>query len=165
MNKITIWIYNQFYNFKDWIHSRYMKYKYSDWEDNEYNCGEIKFIWGIKSYDDLSEADACLYTMNDIDICYDRKEKVYILGVETAYLFEDKKAEVEYLERLLDKFTEFMEQNRYETHSSYCLFMSDLCTNCKAATIGELYTMFRIFVEGYKEMYGGTDKWIKNNVL
>lgn len=154
MNKITIWIYNQFYNFKDWAHSRYMKHKYSDWEDNEYNCGEIKFIWGIKSYDCLVSGPANIYTMNDIDITYDRKTGLYELGVETVYMFdEDKIGEVKYLDGLLKAFTDFMTANRYSIDEPYTFFMSP-SINCEAESIPELYTQFRIFVEGYKAVYG-----------
>ena len=28
--------------------------KYTDYKDDEYNTGALKFIWGIKSSDDLS---------------------------------------------------------------------------------------------------------------
>lgn len=48
---------------------RVYKKKYPDYIDDEYNCGNLKFIWGIKSYDDMSSSDANMWTMNDIDIC------------------------------------------------------------------------------------------------
>lgn len=53
---------------------------------------DIKFIWGVKSFDNLSGSDANLYTMNDIDIVYDKKNSEYMLGVETAYLFDSIKS-------------------------------------------------------------------------
>ena len=63
---------------------------YDDYDENfdPYEYGNMKFIWGVKSWDDLTGADACLHTMNDIDIIYDKSAKVYMLGVETAYLFK-----------------------------------------------------------------------------
>ena len=155
MNKITIWFNKRFYDFKDWVCSRYMKRKYPDWEDNEYNCGEIKFIWGIKSYDWLVSGPATIYTMNDIDITYDRKTGLYLLGVETAYLFnEGKTGEVKYLDDLLNEFTKFMNESGYNTNEPYTFFMCDPRADCRAKTIPELYTQFRIFVEGYKAVYG-----------
>ena len=149
--RIALW----FYDLRQRFYSRYMKYKYSDWEDNEYNCGAIKFIWGIKSYDCLVSGPANIYTMNDIDITYDRKTGLYSLGVETAYMFDEgKTGEVKYLDALLNEFTEFMNENRYNTNEPYTFFVCDPHTNCRAETIPELYTQFRIFVEGYKSVYG-----------
>ena len=51
--------------------------KYNEEMDKKYgDCtletDEFKFIWGVKSWDCLVNSDANLYTMNDIDIIYDR---------------------------------------------------------------------------------------------
>ena len=155
MNKITIWFNKRFYDFKDWVFSRYMKHKYSDWEDNEYNCGDIKFIWGIKSYDCLVSGPANICTMNDIDITYSRKTGLYSLGLETAYLFEEGKiGEVKYLDNLLNEFTKFMNENGYNTNEPYTFFLCSPIVEYFAKTIPELYTQFRIFVEGYRAVYG-----------
>ena len=54
-------------NIKHKIMSRKYAKQYSDYADDGYNDGSLKFIWGIKSYDDLSDSDANLYTMNDIE--------------------------------------------------------------------------------------------------
>lgn len=35
----------------------------------------MKFVWGVKSWDDLTGQDVCMYTMNDIDITYNKKSK------------------------------------------------------------------------------------------
>ena len=53
-------------------------------EDYSLETDEIRFIWGKKSYDDLSDLDANLYTLNDIDIVYNKKNNKYMLGVETV---------------------------------------------------------------------------------
>ena len=142
---------------KDKIYCARMKRKYPDWEDNEYNCGDLKFIWGVKSYDDLSSAMPNFYTMNDIDIIYSRKSGLYSLGVETIYAFDggQKQGEVKYLDGLLNEFTKFMVENNYKVDEPYMLLMAQPCTNCFAESIPELYTHFRIFVEGYRVIYGG----------
>ena len=49
---------------------------------------DFKFIWGLKSWYDLSSSDANMFTMNDIDIIYDKQKKKYILGIETAFNFK-----------------------------------------------------------------------------
>lgn len=147
---------NFIYNIKEKIYANKMKKKWSDWEDNDFNCGDLKFIWGITSWDDLSSSSANLYTMNDIDIVYDREKDVYMLGIETAYLFDNKHREAEYLERLLKAFTRFMIDNNYSTTDNYFLFMGQPTIHCTAKTIPELYTQFRIFVEGYKAVYASS---------
>ncbi len=151
---ITSW----FYQIKHKIYCAYMKSKYPDWEDNDYNCGDLKFIWGIKSGDDLSSVPANFYTMNDIDITYSRKTGLYSLGIETAYMFENsKQGEAEYLNDLLQKFTQFMLDNNYDIDEPHMLWMSMPVINDFAESISDLYTQFRIFVEGYKVVYGGED--------
>lgn len=141
---------------KSKINDMRAKRKYSE-EDNEYNCGGIRFVWGVKAGDDhsLSE-EASLYTMNDIDICYDTQKEVYYLGVETIYNFKHgRKGQIAYYDRLLREFTKFMEDNEYDVsvHESECIIEPIVVQEAK--TITELYTMFRIFVEGFKVIYGG----------
>lgn len=123
-----------------------MDKKYGDYtlETDDY-----KFIWGVKSFDDLSGANVCMYTMNDIDIVYDKKRKVYILEVETAYMFETHAAECDYLLECLNAFTKYMDDNGLNKNEPYRFFMNNLCANTEAETIEELYTNFKIFVSGY----------------
>ena len=83
---------------------------YNDYNEDFTENSSMKFIWGLKSYDDLSSCDANLETMNDIDLIYLKDEKKYILNVETAYMFSSKEAEKEYFKILLDKFTKWMEE-------------------------------------------------------
>lgn len=145
-------------NILDKIYTAFMQRKYPDWEDNEYNCGDLKFIWGVKSPDDITSTSANIYTMNDIDVMYSRKSGLYMLSIETAYMFDDgKRGEVAYLCDLLDKFTEFMNKHNYSTNVNYALWMDVPHINMNAESIPELYTQFRIFVEGYKAVYGGEE--------
>jgi len=94
--------------------------------------------------------------MNDIDITYNRKSKLYYLGIETAYMFNKprKENECKYLKRLLEAFTKFMDGNNYSKDYDYCLFMTNPSTCDKAESIEELYMNFKIFVEGYCKAYG-----------
>ena len=128
--------------------------KYNKEMDEKYgDCtletDDIKFIWGVKSFDDLSSSNACLYTMNDIDIIYDKKKKEYILGIETAYLFKTYNDECKYLSDCLKAFTKYMDDNGLNKNESFRLFMNNPCTNMVANSIEELYTNFKIFVNGY----------------
>lgn len=127
--------------------------KYAEEMDKKYgNCAletdDYKFIWGVKSWDDLSGAEACMYTMNDVDIVYDKKKKLYMLGVETAYMFETHADECEYLKDCLKAFTKYMDDNGLNKNEPYRLLMSNPCTSMEAGTIEELYTNFKIFVNG-----------------
>ena len=128
--------------------------KYLEAMDKKYGnyaleTDETKFIWGIKSWDDLTGKDACMWTMNDIDITYDKKSQKYMLGIETAYIFKSHAAECDYLRDCLKAFTKYMDDNDLNKNEPYMLFMSDPCTNMIADTIEELYTNFKIFVDGF----------------
>lgn len=128
--------------------------KYNEEMDKKYgDCAlendDMKFIWGVKSWDDLSSHGACIYTMNDIDIVYDKKEKKYMLGIETAYGFKTHAAECEYLQDCLKAFTKFMDDNGLEKNKPYPLFFSNPCTSMETESIEELYTNFKIFVDGF----------------
>ena len=110
---------------------------------------ETKFIWGVKSWDDLTGKDACMWTMNDIDITYEKKEKKYMLGIETAYMFKTHADECRYLQDCLKAFTKYMDDNGLEKNKPYILFMSNPCTSMEAESIEELYVNFKIFVDGF----------------
>lgn len=143
-----------------WKQSReHGKYKrlYPDFmEENEYDCGEYKFVWGVKSSIDMSGAPACLHTMNDIDLIYSRAKKRYILGIETALWFDKKEDEIAYLTSLLDAFTKYMRANNLPTDEPYKFWMSQPYILLEGETIPEVYTHFKIFVEGYKTVHKPT---------
>lgn len=117
--------------------------------DSSLETDELKFIWGVKSWDDLSGHGACLYSMNDIDITYDKEKKIYMLGIETAYMFKSHAAECKYLQDCLRAFTKYMDDNGLKKNKPYMLFMSNPCTSMTADTIEELYVNFKIFVDGF----------------
>ena len=153
MDKIKSQIYCKTHNIRNYLQVKKYKRLYPDYIDDEYNCGSLKFIWGVKSWDDLSSEDTSLFTMNDIDITYDRDTKLYNLSIETIYMFEDnkEKEECKYLKYLLDKFSKYMDDNGYSKDYKTYLAMYDCFS---AETIGELYFKFKIFVEGYCKVCG-----------
>ena len=122
-------------------------------EETEYDNGKYKFIWGVKSPDDLCQNHACLHTMNDIDIIYSREKKRYILSIETAYWFETQEGVITYLQSLLKRFTEYMDEQGYNKTAPYKFWMSQPSMLLEEETIPELYTSFKIFVEGYTKVY------------
>ena len=87
--------------------------------------------------------------MNDIDIIYDKKKKEYMLGIETSYIFKTHTAECNYLSDCLKAFTKYMDDNGLNKDEPFRLFMNNHCINMVANSIEELYTNFKIFVNGY----------------
>ena len=129
---------------------------YDDYNEDFTENSSMKFIWGLKSYDDLSSCDANLETMNDIDLIYLKDEKKYILGVETAYIFNSKEAEKEYFKVLLDKFTKWMKEQGYNTNSTlntyddmYEIFSGCININTHFNTIENAYRTFKLLVNWY----------------
>jgi len=107
----------------------------------------IEFIWGVKSWDDLTNQDVELYTMNDIDIIYNTKTKRYSLGIETIYDFEDINKIIQYLEKLLNLFTDFMNTNSYNTKIDFNLSCFNIIS-FNQPSIEDLYANFYIYVKG-----------------
>lgn len=131
---------------KEEKYTKKMNNKYGDYLlEND----DTKFIWGVKSWDDLSGSDANLYTMNDIDIVYNKKKQEYMLGVETAYIFRNYDSERNYLKNCLKAFEKYMDDKGLEKDRPYSLFMCNPCTSMKAKSIEELYINFKIFVDGF----------------
>ena len=153
LKKLWWKIYNVYKNTREKRLIRSYKKKYPDYVDDEYNRGNLKFIWGIKSYDDMSSSYANMWTMNDIEIVYDRDTKQYMLGIETSYLFDDIQADCEYYKRLLDYFTQYMNDNRLSTEPHYCPFFANLDMRFEADSIEELYTRFKIVVTGFYNIF------------
>lgn len=132
-----------------WKYKKYNKDMDKKYGDSSFENDSIKYIWGVKSFDDLSGADCCLDTMNDIDIIYDKKNKKYMLGIETAYTFENYDSECVYLKKCLDAFTKYMDNNNLNKNEKFYLFFSKPETSTRANSIEELYTNFKIFVDGF----------------
>ena len=129
-----------------------MEYDAGECEDNFnlYENDDMKFIWGVKSWDDLCDSDACLYTMNDIDLIYLKKDNKYILSLETVFMFDKEERKLSYLERCLDAFTKFMVEHGYNINAKphwWDVFSDGM--NAHFDSIEECYAMFKLLVNGY----------------
>lgn len=145
------------YNLRSAKQEKQCRKKYPDYNgETAYDCGDYKFIWGVKSSIDLCSEPACLHTMNDIDLIYSREKKRYILSIETALWFDKKEDEIAYLISLLDAFTKYMRANNLPTDEPYKFWMSQPSILLEGETIPEVYTNFKIFVEGYKTVHKPT---------
>lgn len=159
LQKVRFCILDIYYAVKDKHWTRKIRQKYPDFKgETEYDDGLQKFIWGVKSRDDLCSEPACLHTMNDIDLIYSREKKLYVLSIETAYWFESSAGVAEYLQFLLKCFTKFMDEQRYDKNDKYRFWMSPSSLTFEGETISEVYTYFRIFVEGYQLVEGVAEK-------
>ena len=123
---------------------------YEDEYDNPYENEIMKFIWGVKSWDDLTCSDACLYTMNDIDLLYLKDQKKYLFSIETIFQFDKEEYKLNYLKRCLDTFTKFMVENGYDTEAKphwWDVFGNGM--NAHFDSIEECYAMFKMLVNAY----------------
>ena len=150
---IKIPVIKQIYQVWDKINdSRFIKQYEKDYI-NEYETQNMKFIWGVKSWDDLSSAkSANLYTMNDIDLIYLKDENKYILGIETMFMFKEEKHKLNYLTGCLKAFTEFMKDNGYNTEIKpfwMDVFSYGWNINTHFDSIEDCYAMFKLLVNGY----------------
>ncbi len=127
---------------------------YPDWQDDEFNLLDHKFIWGIDL--DHPEQPTSFHSWNDAYVYFNRKDKFYYMEVDTTlfiahYADEDSQAVVRTeLDRLLkidEAFRIFLIENNLRMCAENLPFWS---LDLKAETLTELYTRFRILLEGYK---------------
>lgn len=151
--KIAKWFpFNIVEKIKDEIEWKKAEKFYDDFNEDGTENSTMKHIWGLKSYDDLSSVPCGLMSMNDIDVIYLKNENKYILSIETIYMFEDIHGQYRYMEYLLDKFTEFMTENNYDTTKEFGLyevFTDGVNINAHFDSIEECYTAFKMFVNGF----------------
>jgi len=142
-------IYNYYKKITYFFDERHMKRYWISYNETE----DMKLIWGILSYDDLSGSEtANFHTMNDLDLIYHKDENKYSISIETIYDFEEERYKEEYLRECLDKFTKFMEASGHDINkqiSWYDVFSSGMNINTHFITIEECYAMFRLLVNGY----------------
>ena len=113
----------------------------------------LKFVWGIKSYDDLSGRPADLYTINDFEIDYLTDTKKYIYSVETVYAFSDSEHEITYLKGIFEEFTKWMRKKGLQT--DYHPSVNDVFGNVNNEgfdDLEELYADFKLKCMGFVKL-------------
>lgn len=118
-------------------------------KDSVIESKHSKFIWGVTSIETPFKSSANLYTVNDIEIIYFKKPKLYSLSINTGYIFDSYETEKEYLQCCLLAFGIFMEQNGYSTEEDFVFYLSSPSLTMTSDNIEHLYTQFKIFVNGY----------------
>ena len=126
---------------------------------NEAINNRFKFIWGVPSDDELAPNDLNIFSLTDFSIIYDNEEQKYFMSIETIYEFKNGiKGEIAYLRYILEKFEKWLQDNNYDinsiqTHYSTVLQKWGACDETKYDSILELYSHFKIMVEGYTILY------------
>lgn len=139
---------------------RRMKKKYPDYEDDEYNNGCVKFLFGVRSdfENPLDDKPASFETINDIQLTYDRDTKLYSLELFISqYQDTDRDKQVELLNNCLKQLKNWMLENGYTTTTSIYLWLEEVIFganyggNMKYKRIQDLYEDFMIYVYGFEE--------------
>ena len=147
---------------------------YSDWADDEFNCGPNKFIFGVitksrnsqKSYNSDSPS---FQTINDLQVYYNRDNRQYTLDIESNYSSVE---DVKYLTHLLKEFKKFVMSSNNKmlctdkellsiSHKDlyeYINFNTSYSHYWTSDNLIILYNKFYIFVEGYKKLCCAIDK-------
>lgn len=111
---------------------------YSDWEDDEFNCADNKFIWGI-SHQPNQIASFC--TLNYIQVYYNRQYKLY-------YLDLDLDMNPSMVESVFGQFAAYiyLEGGNVDKKLSLEEVGLDLFS---AQSLEDLFAKFKIFTYGY----------------
>ena len=117
-------------------------------EEDSTLLGNLCFIWGIKSKDDLNECEPNFDTLNDISLIYDKKKKEFFLEIETAYHFENKIRRNKYLFRLLSELEDFLKSKGIATNEAYLFDFSQCTIPLRDYDISQLFAQFRVIVRG-----------------
>ena len=127
-----------------------MKNKKWKWSLDKMISSDKRFIWGVLANDDSTGGVAGMYTLNDIDIVYDRRKETYKLSIETIYTFTCIEYEREYLRGLLNKFTEWMKTEELNTKYELRLHEFFACDSWERDSIAELYAFFKLLVTNFE---------------
>lgn len=76
----------------------------------------------------------------------------YAFSMETMLGFKSQKACVEYVHSILDKFTDWMKKNKFDTSQEldlYSVFTEGININSHFESIPQAYAAFKYFVKGF----------------
>lgn len=123
--------------------------QYPDWKDNEFNCGPLKYIFGIQSNGEYADN---FNTLNDLDIYFNRDTKKYLLNLDISKKFNNKKDKIYWLRFLLIKFANYLPPVNFVNKEDNEIYSLENYLNGElfiANSLIELYYNFSIFINGY----------------
>lgn len=122
---------------------------YPDWEKNENNLLDYKFLWGYTPNSTRSLKPS-FYTWEDFYIYYNRADKRYYFHVDTGiYRYINQEAAREEIGRLVKikvAFGDFLSENGFSTDTEICF---DELQQDGAESLSALYRKFCILVDGF----------------
>ena len=121
---------------------------YPDWKDDKYNCGPLRYVWGIQHNGEDTDN---FNTLNDLDIYFKRDTKKYILSLDSIVTMSPELT-THHLKFLLDKFSKLVGDKLEYNFNPYELNVYDTGELFIADSLTELYYKFKIFVNGFKEL-------------
>lgn len=127
------------------------KKMYSDWQDNEFNMLDNLFIWG---YTPDANATPSFYTWDDVLVYFNRATKKYYMTIDTGFYGYAKEYDAELARNELYRLTQI--ENAFRNflgekgENLYPGVFPLLDPALEGNTLGELYTKFRIMLNGYR---------------
>lgn len=117
--------------------------QYPDWKDDEFNCGPLKYIWGVS---DAKNPSFC--TVNDMDIYYNRDNGLYFLDLDKTKEYPNTDSYLRYLEIIYDDFHKYMD-GKVDNSNPYKIDYSNLFSG---NSLTELYYKYKVYVNGIKNL-------------
>ena len=127
------------------------KKMYPDWEDNEFNMLDYRFIW---AYTPDTNATPSFHTWDDVLVYFNRATKKYYMTIDTGFYGYAKEYDAELARNELYRLTQI--ENAFRNflgekgESLYPGVFPLLDPALEGNTLGELYTKFRIMLNGYR---------------
>ncbi len=111
---------------------------YPDWKDDEFNCADNRFVWGISHN---PEQVPSFSTLNFIQVYYNRQYKIY-------YLELDPEIDCNNLKKVANRFEAYVALEGLNENKKLSIEEVGLDL-FSAASLEDLLFKFKIFVRGY----------------
>lgn len=122
---------------------------YPDWKDDEYNCGPLKYVWGVKTNKDSATN---FNELTYMDIYYNRDTRKYLLSLDTTYEEMTTEQTIQHLNMLCSKFQEYSRENFDVSINPFKLSYYASGDIFQDSSLTELYYKFKIFVKGFENL-------------
>lgn len=108
---------------------KYCAKTYPDWRDDEFNCLDQKFIWGLPAKG--FNGPASFSTLNDAVVYYNRATEMYYFDCDLSMFDcgdpDSAQHMIEYLERVQDAFAAWYYESNLDKpiDEAYCYILSN----------------------------------------